>query len=54
MCHRARVPFITADVLRVLIYLAAAFTLASGVHYVFLLRQRLGRPEAENPSEAQP
>jgi cardiolipin synthase len=54
MCHRARVPFITADVLRVLIYLAAAFTLASGVHYVFLLRQRLGRPEAEDPAEAQP
>jgi cardiolipin synthase len=53
MCRRARVPFMTADVLEFLIYLAAAFTLASGVHYVFLLRQRFGRPEAEDPDEAQ-
>jgi cardiolipin synthase len=53
MCRRARVPFMTADVLKFLIYLAAAFTLASGVHYVFLLRQRFGRPEAEDPDEAQ-
>jgi cardiolipin synthase len=54
MCHRARVPFITADVVSVFIYLAAGLTLASGVHYVFLLRQRFGRPEAEDPAETQP
>src|SRR5271169_824245 len=45
VCRRARVPYITADVVRFFVYLAAALTLASGVHYVFLLRQRFGRPE---------
>jgi cardiolipin synthase len=54
MCRRARVPYITADVVSFFIYLTAALTVASGVHYVFLLRQRLGRPEPEDPAEAQP
>jgi len=54
MCGGARVLYITADVVSVFIYLTAALTLASGVHYVFLLRQRFGRPEVEDPAESQP
>jgi cardiolipin synthase len=54
VCRRARVPFITTDVLTIFIYLTAALTLASAVHYVFVLRQRFGRREVEVPSEFQP
>ena len=51
VCRQAQVPFITADVLTISIYLTAGLTLASAVHYVFLLRQRFGRREMELPSE---
>ena len=54
VCRRAQVPFITTDVLTFFIYLTAASTLASAVHYVFVLRQRFGRREVEEPSESQP
>jgi cardiolipin synthase len=54
VCRRARVPYFTTDVVTFFVYLTAALTLASGIHYVFLLRQRLGRPEVEDPAEAQP
>jgi cardiolipin synthase len=54
VCRKAGVPFITLDVLTILIYLTAALTLASAVHYVFVLRQRFGRREVEVPSEPQP
>jgi len=54
VCRRAQVPFITTDVLTFFIYLTAALTLASAVHYVFVLRQRFGRREVEEPSESQP
>jgi cardiolipin synthase len=54
VCRRAQVPFITTDVLTFFIYLTAALTLASAVHYVFVLRQRFGRREVEVPSESQP
>jgi cardiolipin synthase len=47
VCHRARVPYMTTEVVSFLIYLTAALTLASGVHYVYLLRQRYGRREVE-------
>jgi cardiolipin synthase len=53
LCRRARVPYITADVVTFCVYLAAALTLASAVHYVFVLRQRYGRREVEEPSESQ-
>jgi cardiolipin synthase len=53
VCRRARVPYITTDVVTFFVYLAAALTLASGVHYVFLLRQRYGRREVEDPAESQ-
>lgn len=52
VCRRAQVPFVTADVLIVFIYLTAGLTLASAVHYVFLLRQRFGRREIDLPSES--
>jgi cardiolipin synthase len=47
VCHRARVPYMTTEVVSFFIYLTAALTLASGVHYVYLLRQRYGRREVE-------
>jgi cardiolipin synthase len=53
VCRRARVPFITPDVLTIFIYLTAGLTLASAVHYVFLLRERFGRREVEVPAESQ-
>jgi cardiolipin synthase len=54
LCRRAGVPYMTADLLLILIRLAAALTLASAVHYVFVLRQRRGRHEVEDPAEPQP
>jgi cardiolipin synthase len=52
--RRAGVPYITAEVVIFFIYLTAALTLASGVHYVFALRQRYGRHEVEDPAESDP
>ena len=54
VCRRAQVPFVTPDVLTIFIYLTAGLTLASAVHYVFLLRQRFGRREIDLPSESRP
>ena len=51
VCHQAGVPFITTDVRRAFVYLTAALTLASAVHYVFVLRQKFGRRELEVSSE---
>ena len=52
VCRRARVPHITGDVVTFFIYITAALTLASGVHYVFVLRQRYGLREAEDSPES--
>jgi cardiolipin synthase (CMP-forming) len=46
VCHHAQVPYITSEVVRLLIYLTAGLTLASGIHYMIVVRQRNGRPEA--------
>jgi cardiolipin synthase len=54
VCRRAQVPYVSPDVLTIFIYLTAGLTLASAVHYVFLLRQRFGRREIDLPSESQP
>lgn len=51
VCGQAGVPLITSDVRRVFVYLTAALTLASAVHYVFVLRQKFGRRELEVSSE---
>jgi len=48
VCRRAGVPYVTPEAVSTLVYLAATLTLASAVHYVFLLRQRYGRPEADS------
>jgi cardiolipin synthase len=53
VCRRARVPYVTDDVLTFFVYLAAALTLASAIHYVFALRQKYGRREVEDPAESQ-
>jgi cardiolipin synthase len=53
VCRRARIPYITADVVSIFVYLAAALTLASGVHYVIVLRQRHGHHEVEDSGESQ-
>jgi cardiolipin synthase len=50
--RQARVPYIAADVVTFFTYLTAALTLASGVHYVFVLRQRYGRHEVGDPAES--
>jgi len=47
VCHEAGITLVTPEVLTLFIYIAATLTLASAVHYVFLLRQRRGRREAE-------
>lgn len=52
VCRRARVPYVTADVLTFFIYLAAALTLASAIHYVFALRLSRGRREGEDSAES--
>jgi cardiolipin synthase len=53
VCRRARVPYMTTDVVTFFIYLTAALTLASAIHYVFVLRQKYGRREVEDPAESQ-
>ncbi|MDR3677828.1 MAG: CDP-alcohol phosphatidyltransferase family protein [Acidobacteriota bacterium] len=50
--HRARVPFFTGDVVTIFIYLAAALTLASAVHYALVVRQRYGRRDVEVSDES--
>ncbi len=53
VCRQAGVPYVTPDLVRFFIYLAAALTLTSAVHYVFVLRQRHGRREVECPHPAE-
>jgi cardiolipin synthase (CMP-forming) len=50
--HQARVPFFTGDVVTIFIYLAAALTLASAVHYALVVRQRYGRRDVEVSDES--
>jgi cardiolipin synthase len=49
--HQAHVPHISAELVTLFVYLAAALTLASGIHYLIVRRQRYGRPEVEDPAE---
>ena len=51
VCHGARIPYITADVVRIFVYLAATLTLASAIHYALTVRQRHGRSGAEGSAE---
>jgi cardiolipin synthase len=52
--HRTHFPYITGDLVSFLTYLTAALTLASGVHYVFVLRQRHGLHDIEDSVESHP
>jgi cardiolipin synthase len=49
--YQAHVPYITAKVVTVFVYLAAALTLASGIHYLIVVRQRYGHPQVAAPAE---
>ena len=44
----ARVPYVNAMLVHIFVYLAAALTVASGIHYLIVVRQRYGHhaPEA--------
>ncbi len=48
VCRSAHVPYITADLLGFFIYVTAALTMASAIHYVFVLRQRFNTPEVDS------
>ncbi len=45
--HEAHVPLITALLVQVFIYLTAALTVASGVHYIVVVRSRYANSSAE-------
>jgi len=49
---QAHVPVATATVLRLCTYLTATFTLASGIHYLVVVRQRYARHPAEEDPPA--
>ena len=51
VCRRARVPYLTGDLVTFFVYLTAALTLASGVHYVFVLRLRHGPADFEESAK---
>ncbi|MEJ2006606.1 MAG: CDP-alcohol phosphatidyltransferase family protein [Acidobacteriota bacterium] len=51
LCFLARVPGISPAVVNIFVYLAAAFTVASGLHYLVVVRNRYSRREE---SESQP
>jgi cardiolipin synthase len=40
---QAHVPFVPAGLVRICVYLAAALTVASGIHYVIVVRNRYGQ-----------
>jgi len=42
---KAHVPFLSRGLLQTCIYLAAALTLVSGIHYGVVVRQRYGQHE---------
>lgn len=47
LCFLAQVPGITTIVVRIFAYLAAGFTVASGLHYLVIVRNRYSRHEAD-------
>ena len=52
VCRKARVPYMTTEVVTFFVYLTAALTVASAVHYVFLLRQNYGRHDVEDAAQS--
>lgn len=49
--HEAGMLYVTEMLLQICIYLAAAFTLASGIHYIIVVRQRYGYAPARTNGE---
>jgi cardiolipin synthase len=47
LSFRAGIPYVAASVVQVFVYLAAALTLASGIHYLIVVRQRYGHAPPE-------
>lgn len=52
--YEAHVPLITALLVQAFIYLAAALTVASGVHYVIVVRSRYAHTHMEEVPAAPP
>lgn len=50
LCFLARVPWVTTTTVRVCTYFAAAFTIASGLHYLVVVRNRYSHRE-DNQAE---
>ena len=48
---QAHVPFVPGHVVQVCVYLAAALTLASGIHYVIVVRNRYAQQASEQAGE---
>ncbi len=53
VCRSAHVPYINMVLVGFFIYVTAALTMASAIHYVFVLRQRFGTSETENSAGSQ-
>jgi cardiolipin synthase len=52
---QAHIPLVTTTLLRICILLTAAFTLASGIHYLIVVRYRYAHPPAgEEPAASPP
>jgi cardiolipin synthase len=50
--HQAHVPHISAELVRIFVYLAAALTVASSIHYLIVVRQRYGHSHVEPAAES--
>jgi cardiolipin synthase len=48
---QAHVPFVLGGLVRICVYLAAALTVASGIHYVIVVRNRYGQHASEQAGE---
>jgi len=51
---RARVPYITHELVAFFIYCAATFTVASAIHYALVVRNRYGRHEVADSAGSPP
>jgi cardiolipin synthase len=52
--HQAGIPLASSLLLQICIYLAAGFTVASGIHYLLVVRHRYAHPDAGGGSTSQP
>lgn len=47
LCHLARVPLVTGPVVRMFVFLAAAITVVSGLHYLAVVQKRYSHHEED-------